>query len=357
MGSASTTLWRGGAAAWLALVLCGCGRAAAGADAGARDGGGPAAVSVTVVEVVSEEISRQVDVTGTLAAWEEALVSVEADGRLVTVAVDLGARVRRGQPLAQIAPQEYALRRAQAEADLEAARADHARTETLVAQNIATRQQLDEARRRLELARSSLELARKKLADTAVRSPLDGTVSRRLVNAGELVRTGTPAFQVVRASPLKLRAEVPERYAADVKVGDPVRAWGDALGGAELEGKVVRIGPAVAEGSRSFPVEAKLENPAEKVKPGSFARVAILTATRSKALTVPESAVVEFAGNPRVFVVQGSSARERPVEIEGKIQGRVMVRRGLQPGERVVVSGLDRLSDGTPIAVRPEAAR
>ena len=193
----------------LAGTLSGCLLAAA--CAGRSDGkapGGPTAperpLVVSVVPVAERDVERRVEITGTLAAWEEGTVSLEAEGRLVEVRADLGDRVVRGGVLARIAPEEYGFRKDQAEAEFAAAGADVARLSELAAKNMATKQQVDESNRRLEVARTSAGLARKKLADTVLRSPFDGFVARRLVNPGEYVRAGTPAFQVVNVAPLKL---------------------------------------------------------------------------------------------------------------------------------------------------------
>jgi RND family efflux transporter MFP subunit len=284
------------------------------------------------------------------------VVSVEADGRLVQVHVDLGSRVKKGEVLAQIAPAEYSIRKAQAEADLDAARADLGRMEILVSKDLATRQQLDEAKRRFELARTNVDMQKKKLGDTAVRAPIDGTVSRRMVNLGEYVRVGAPAFQIVRTVPLKFKGEVPERYAPDLKLGSVVEATGEAFGSVVLKGEIVHIGPAVSADTRAFPIEARLDNPEGQFKPGSFARLSILTGTEITVVTVPETAVSEFAGNRRVFVVEGQTARERRIEVGGKLGDRAIVVKGLAAGERVIVTAVDQLSDGAAIAVRADAA-
>lgn len=336
-----------------ALALGACNRAAAGGKDAGPDGGQSAApLAVSVVTVASEERVRKIEVTGTLAAWEEALVSVEADGRLAQVKVDLGSHVKRGELLAQIAAQEYSLRKTQAEAELAASRADLARVEQLVAKDIGTRQQLDEARRRYEIARTNAELQNKKLGDTAVRAPIEGIVAKRLVNLGEFVRTGSPAFQIVRTTPLKFKGDVPERHAPVVKIGDEVEASGEALGDTILTGKIVHVSPSVSADTRSFAIEAQIENPDERFKPGSFARLAISAGAPVKVITVPDKAVTEFAGNKRVFVVQGELARERRVELDGKVGDRAIVAKGLEPGEQVIVTALETLSDGAKITVR-----
>ncbi len=304
-------------------------------------------------EMNIEDVLRTVDVTGTLAPWEEAMVSLEAEGRLVKVAVDLGDPVRKGQILAVIAPQEYEYKKVQSEAEFAAAEADFKRTQDLAKKEMSTPQQLDENRRRLDVARTAADLARKKLADTILLSPIDGMISKRLMNVGEYVRIGTPAFQIVRITPLKLKADVPERYVSDVTVGAAVNVEYEALGDQPpLTGTVVRVSPIVAVDSRSFPIEARIENPKGSVKPGTFARASVMIAKPEKALVVPEAAVTSFAGTPRVYVLQDGKARERIIDVSGKTKGRIVVTKGLNSGEKVIVSGLETLSDGLSVVAR-----
>jgi membrane fusion protein (multidrug efflux system) len=310
------------------------------------------AVSVETIEVNLEDVQRTVEVTGTLAPWEEAVVSLEAEGRLVKVAVDLGDPVRKGQMLALIAPQEYEYKKVQAEAELAAAEADFKRTQDLAKKEMSTPQQLDENRRRLEVARTAADLARKKVADTSLIAPIDGMVSKRLINVGEYVRIGTPAFQIVRTTPLKLKADVPERYVSNVTIGSAVTVEYEALRDKPLTGTVVRVSPIVAVDSRSFPIEAQIENPKGSVKPGTFARASVMIAKPEKALVVPEAAVASFAGTPRVYVFQDGKAHERVIEVSGKNKGRFIVTKGLSQGEKVIVTGLESLADGRPVVAR-----
>jgi membrane fusion protein (multidrug efflux system) len=300
-----------------------------------------------------DDVQRSVEVTGTLAPWEEAVVSLEAEGRLVKVAVDLGDSVRKGQILALIAPQEYEYKKVQAEAELAAAESDFKRTSDLAKKEMSTPQQLDENRRRLDVARTAADLARKKLADTSLLSPIDGIVSKRLINVGEYVRIGTPAFQIVRITPLKLKADVPERYVSDVTIGAAVNVEYEALRDQPpLTGTIVRVSPIVAVDSRSFPIEAQIENPKGLVKPGTFAHASVMIAKPEKALVVPEAAVTSFAGMPRVYVLQDGKARERVIEVSGKNKGRMIVTKGLSSGEKVIVTGLETLSDGRTVVAR-----
>ena len=163
---------------------------------------------------------------------------------------------------------------------------------------------------------------------------------------------GHRRFIVVRLNPLKFKGDVPERYAPDVKTGDTVIAYPESSTAMTVSGTIIRVGPSVYNDSRSFPVEAEIPNEKGAIKPGSFARLSILTRTIEDILTVPENAVFSFAGSPRVFVIESGKAREKTVETIGKIKDRVMVAKGLRKGERVAVTGVELLSDGQAVAVR-----
>lgn len=335
------------------VFLAGCSSSSSGNVVSAAD----APLAVTAATVASQNIERRVEITGTLAAWDEAVVSSEVDGRALTIKADLGDHVKKGASLAVLADEEYALKVAQTKADLVSAEANYRRIADLAAHEMASQQQVDDQKRMLDVARAAANLAQKKLNDTMLRAPFDGIVAKRMINAGEYVRVGNQAFQVVRITPLKFKGDVPERYAGDLHVGDDVQAYLESSSDAPLTGKIVRIAPAVAADTRSFSVEAEIDNPDEAVKPGTFARVSILTQKIDQALTIPESAVFSFAGNPHVFVVEQNKARDRAIETAGKYKDRVLVAKGLVAGDRVVSSGVELLTDGRAIAIREDNAQ
>ncbi len=308
--------------------------------------------SVSAAPVVMQQIERRVDITGTLAPWEEATISLEVEGRVADLAVDLGDQVRKEAVLARIAPEEYEWKKAQADAELAAAQADFKRFQELIANNIVSAQKHEDVRRRLDVAKAAADLARKKLADTVLRAPFDASVAKRLINSGEYVRTGSAAFYLVRLNPLKFKGDVPERYAPDVKLADKVIAYPESSGMVPVNGTIVRVGPSVYNDSRSFPIEAEIPNQDGSVKPGTFARLSILTHTIENILTIPENAVFSFAGNPRVFVVENGKARERTVEITGKTKDRIMLAKGLREGEKVAITGVELLTEGQNVTIR-----
>jgi RND family efflux transporter MFP subunit len=382
---------------WLALVAvvlaaAGCtGQSTASASASASTEK-PAAEpprSVKVFQTVEERVPRTVTSTGALAADETVVLGVKVPGRLVEIAVDLGTRVGKGQVIARIDPTDYRLRVEQAEAALQQARArlglsltgrdeqvdpertsivrqaravlDEARlarerSARLLEQNLIARAADDTAQANLGVAegryhdaleevrnrqatltqrRSELELARQQLLDTALLSPFDGAVSVKQASVGEYLAAGAPVATLVRTHPLRLRLPVPEREAAGVRVGQPVRlsVEGDA---AMYQGKVVRLSPIVQEQNRTLLVEAEVPNPNVVLKPGAFARAEIVTDGSQPVIRVPAAALVIFAGVEKVLVVRQGKIAEVRVQTGRRAGDSVEIVAGLKPGETVV---------------------
>jgi RND family efflux transporter MFP subunit len=356
--------------------------------AGGADAGG--ARQVKVAKVSEMPVGASVQVTGTLAAQDQATVSVKVPGRLRSLAVDLGSVVRKGQLITQVEPQDYQLRVQQAEAALSQARArlglppeggdekvnleqtgtvrqaraqmDEARKSreravTLVEQGVVARTEfetadaaykvavgkyqdaVEEVRNRqglLAQRRTELALARQQLADTNVLAPFDAVVQERKASVGEYLAAGAPVVEIVRVNPLRFRAEVPERDAASVRAGQMVRVTVEGSPKA-YAGRIVRLSPTITEQSRVLIVEAEVANDGT-LRPGAFARADIVTSDTSMAITIPTSAVVNFAGIEKVILVQNGRAVEKSITTGRRINEWTEVLAGVNVGDTVVVS-------------------
>ena len=360
---------------------------------------------VRVVAAAQENVPRTVVATGTLAAEDQVVLGAKVAGRLAELAVDLGTRVRKGAVVARIDPADYRLRVEQAEAALQQARArlglrpdgtddrvdpertalvrqaravlDEAkltreRSERLAQQDLIARSQLDAAVAALQVAegryqdaieevrnrqgvlaqrRSELELARQQLADTGLVSPIDGAVSQRQASVGEYLAPGAPVATLVRLHPLRLRLAVPEREAANVRIGQPVKLTveGDTT---EHGGRVARLSPAIQEQNRTLAIEAEIPNEKGLLRPGSFARASIVTQAGMPVVMVPASAIVSFAGIDKVISVKDGKSVERRVQLGRREGGRVEIVSGLAAGEQVVAEP-GNLTGGQAVAVIP----
>ncbi|HEX3558387.1 MAG TPA: efflux RND transporter periplasmic adaptor subunit [Pyrinomonadaceae bacterium] len=366
-------------------------------------GDASAARQVKVARVTELPVGASVSVTGTLAAQDQATLSVKVPGRLGTVTVDLGSVVRRGQAVAQVEQQDYKLRVEQADAALQQARVrlglapegeddsrvDPERTGTvrqaravleqerenrkrvvaLVEQGVVPRAEFDAADANFKVAeskyqdaleeirnrqgllvqrRSELAIARQALADTTVVAPFDGVVQEKRASVGEYLAAGAPVVTVVRVNPLRFRGEVPEREAASIRAGQPVRVTVE--GDARLyTGRIVRLSPTINQQNRVLVVEAEIANPGS-LRPGGFAHAEIVTNSGDTAVTVPASAVVTFAGIEKVITVEDGKAREKPVTTGRRADTWTEVLSGVGVGEPVVVDP-GNLQSGQAVSV------
>jgi RND family efflux transporter MFP subunit len=376
------------------LLAAGCQQehpaAAAPQKPAAAPAAAPAARAVRVVPASELSVARTVAATGTLAADEQIVLGTEVVGRLAEISVDLGSPVRKGQRVARIDPKDYQYRLDQAVAALQQARvrlglpADGAddrvdpaqtavvrqaralldqaqlnrdRMARLWDQQLVARAELDAAVSALQVAegryqdaieevqnrqavllqrRSEVALARQQLADTAIVSPIDGAVVHRQASVGEYLAAGAAVVTLVRLHPLRLRLSVPERDAASLRKGQPVRVTveGDP---AVHQGTVMRLSPAIAEQSRTLLVEAEVPNARGALSPGAFAKAEVVVQQDERIVTVPAAALVTFAGVEKVLTVKDGKSEERRVTTGRRVGDRVEIVSGVKAGEPVIV--------------------
>jgi HlyD family secretion protein len=376
-------------------------------------------VPVKVGEVKRGEmlITVSATTTGTIESEGKVTLSGQTVGRLLRFLVEEGDRVRKGQLLAQLDPEEAQaqlrlaeanLQSAQARlqqaeagvamqdtqirseisqtrANLEQAEADLRRMEKLHRDGYASQQQLDAASAEYEVAKAahqsalsrvdenivkardvaaaravvkqtqaSCELAKVQLGYTTIHSPLDGIVSEKLIEEGELVRAGVPILSLVDPKQLYVKATIDEYDAQKVKLGQEALIRVDAFPGETLEGKVYQISPIVSGGkleTRTFSVKVSLDSN-HPVKAGMSADVEIVVSKLDNVLFVPSLAVVEKEARRLVFVVEGSRARLQPIQTGDSNWTYVEVKGGLSPGARVVLNpDLNKLKDGGRVKV------
>jgi RND family efflux transporter MFP subunit len=326
-----------------------------------------APVAVRLVAAGTASLPTKVAVSGVLAAQEELVVGLEVAGRLATLPVDVGDVVAVDAVLATLAPREFELEIARAEASLAAAEAKlgvargadfeqfdleavpsvreanavvteaslhRDRIATMVQGQINSGSDLETAAAALAVAESrlqrardevrttiaetrlqriELQLAQKRLADSTVEAPWAGRVAQRHVVAGQVLAAGAPVVTLLRVDPLRLRLRVPDRLAMGVVVGQTVEFTVDGDAAATPhQGTIVRAGPAIDRGDRTRLVEAEVANANGTLLPGAFCRAQIVTAAAVPVVTVPKAAVVTFAGVHRVFTVGPPAANRRP---------------------------------------------
>jgi RND family efflux transporter MFP subunit len=355
----------------------------------ANRGGNNPPRQVKTATVAETPFGETVTANGTLAAFDQTTVSVKVPGRVRAITVDLGSVVSQGQVIAQVDSEDYRLRVQQAEASLAQARArlglapegtddriDPEQTATvrqaravldearynrdraarLVEQGVIAKAEFDAATATFKVAegryqdayeeirnrqgilaqrRSELALARQQLKDTAVIAPLNGIVQEKRTSIGEYLAAGAPVVNIVRMDPLRLRAEIPERESHTVHSGQDVRVTVEGDTNIYV-GKIMRLSPVIAEQNRMLVVEADVRNNG-KLRPGSFAHAEIVTNDAKMAVTVPNNAIVTFAGIEKVIVVQNGKALEKPITTGRRNTDFTEIVAGINVGEKVIV--------------------
>ena len=345
----------GSAAVFLAssLLLAGCGSRAASEDAKGDEG--PPPVVVEAIAVEPRAMAASYGGSASLEARAESQVVAKTSGVALEVLVEEGDAVRAGQVLVRIDADRARLNLAQIDAQVKKLEANYRRASELVKQQMVSVGDHDQLRYDLENARAAWRLAQLELSYTNVTAPIAGVVASRSIKAGNFVQINTPIIRIVDNSRLEATLNVPERDLAKMRVGLPVRMQVDALAGRAFEGVVDRIAPVVDAGSGTFRVVCAFDPDDGVLQPGMFARIGIDYDTRSAALAIPRSALLDDDGEAAVYTVRDGKAVRTVVET-GYVDGDfIEVRDGLAEGDRVVTAGKVAVRDGSAVQVIGDA--
>ena len=323
------------------------------------------ALTVTLGPVTTRRMGTVVVGDGSITPWQELVIGTEVGGlRIVEAPLDEGMTVRAGELLARLDDSVLAAQAAQAqaaigeaEAFLDFARQEEARSEALVRTQTGSRQLLEQrqsatrqAEARLVSARARLAEVQSRLAQTRILAPSDGLVSRVSVRIGAVPAQGQELFRLIRDHRLELEARVPELELADLRAGQPALI---RHGNREVRAELRLVAPIVTPETRLGTVRIALP-PDSGLKPGMFARAEIEGPAR-EAVMVPASALVFRDGAPQAFVLpEGRDRVEMRRLIAGARQdGMVEITEGLRPGERVVTAGAGFLVNGDLVRLAP----
>lgn len=342
----------------------------------------PVAVEVTMV--ISSEVTKAIEVTGSLSYKFGADVKSEYTGIVTDVFVNEWVRVKKGDPLAKLDTREADVVLQKARAAVEVAKAnilqaevsqnranrEFERAQKLKETGLITQQNFDDARTETEAAKARIEAAKAqmkvaeedvlyaqtRLSKSMIRSPLDGMVSFRNVNVGDFVGEmgAKPMFRIVDTRMLELTVTAPSSEMGAIRIGQPLHFSTDAFPGREFVGKVMFLNPVVSEADRSIKVVAEVENREEQLKGGLFVQGRILTGKRTGVLKIPRAALLSWdvAGKKgEVLVVNQDVARRRSLQTGAVLGDQVEITSGLVAGDRVITRGGFNAKEGDKVNV------
>lgn len=320
-------------------------------------------VKGTVAEAHRVTVPRVLTATGALEAESTVTVSTRMMGWVKKLHAVEGRRVRKGDPLVTIDDTDLRARQAQAEAGIAEAEAvlanaqtTLARFENLYADKSVSKQQLDDVRTGRDRAAAGVDMAKAGLREVKVHlsyldiaAPADGVVARTMVEPGDMANPGMPLVILQDAGRMKVVAQVGEKDVSSVQAGDSVTVDVTSLPGAVYAAVLERVVPAANPGSRTYDIEALIDNADGRLRSGMFARVKLPVDVR-RAVLVPQEAVVRRGQLTGVWVVaQDRTVRLRWVRLGGRQGASYEVLAGLDGGETIVLSHELPLAEGDKV--------
>lgn len=343
------------------------------------------------------------DIGFRLGGYVEEILTVPMEGGSARRLVQEGDPVAKGAILVKLRQNDYTVKVDQAQSQLEQAtfavtqaeeavkayraglakaKLDHERATNLFrtgslikpdldgaqAQLDAAQAQLDGAEAQVKLgkarlsgARSLHEEAQIAVRDSSIKSPIDGVVLKRVIEIGQLVGPGTPAYVLGDVRQVKSVFGVPDTVLPRMRLGMTLKVTSEGLPGAVYMGRITRIAPTADPRSRVFEIELTVDNQGGRLKPGMIASMTLPGGSTAEPVpVVPLNAVVQPPPGGKGYMVfvleeQGGKAivKARPVELGEALGERIAVKSGLRGGERVVVTGASMVHDGETVEVVP----
>ncbi|HEY4103904.1 MAG TPA: efflux RND transporter periplasmic adaptor subunit [Polyangiaceae bacterium] len=307
-------------------------------------------IHVDTVVAATHTVPKEVPLTGVLDANERTDLAANASGRVVNVFVEMGARVNKGDKIAQLDARSAALSQAEAIANAKTAadqlatsQLDCSRYQGLLAKGAVTQQEYDRAMGQCQSQTASQDAARARAAqagqavgDATIRAPFSGKIADRMINVGDYVRPDSKVVTLLQDNPLRVRLTVPEPDIFAARAGVNIRFETLGIPGREFNAVLKYIGGEVRAQTRDLVVEAVVDNQDGVLLPGMFV-TAHLPVGQEQLPVVPKSAVASSDNQPAVFVVVDNRLQHRLVQTGAVVDDGIALESGVKAGERVVV--------------------
>ena len=329
-----------------ALVAAGCGNNA-GKQTAQTQVVEEVAPSVSVVEVVSREVPQTATYTSTVQPYVKNNIAPQMAGRITKINAEIGDFVKKGQVLAEMDMTQLQ----QAELQLLNNEIELERLRKLYDAGGLAKSDLDAIEMAYKVSKTTYENL---LENSILKSPIDGVVTARNYDVGDMYAMSAPLFTVEQIKPVKLRVAVSESDYSKVKKGDSVEITADAVPATTFYGKVDRVFPTVDPATRTVTVEVLVANNYNTLRPGMFTRVKLNYGT-NKSVVIPDVAVVKQQGSGERFVYvlnEDGTVTYQEVVLGRRMGTEYEVLEGLQDGATVVTGGQIRLKNGVKVEVK-----
>ncbi len=288
--------------------------------------------------------------------YKESNVGMTTGGKITNIYVDKGDKVRKGMNLLKIDDVLLKAQYDQVKANLEFQKKEFERNNKLYNDDAINEAQLDALKLQLENAQSSLDMAKKQYEDATLIAPIDGIITMKNVEVGDILAPGIPAFRIIDVSKVKVQVGIPEKYIVAFKEGNNVSIRFDAIPQTVFNGRMDYISFEATPSVRTFLAEILVENSGGLIRSGLMGNAKILRDVHENAIMIPINSIVDSQFGRSVFIASEENiVKEKLLDIgSGSNDTMIMINSGLNVGDRVIVKGQHDLVSGERIKITGE---
>ncbi len=316
----------------------------------------PDAVTTTIAK--SATWPSTLNVIGTAAAIQGVTVSADLPGTVDKIHFESGQSVHQGDVLVELDTREERAQLAAAESDAALAKINYGREQQLVKDGVVPRSEFDNAEANQKSTEAKVGEMKATIERKTIKAPFSGILGIRQINLGQYLSAGQAIVSLQSLNPIYVNFGIPQQQASQVRVGRSLQITSDDIPGIAFSGRVNAIDSVVNEATRNIQVQATLQNPGQKLRPGMFVQVELGMGANRNVIALPATAINYAPYGDSVFVVTAEKdakgnrkVRQQFVKVDGSRGDQVAVVSGLNPGEEVVSSGVFKLRNGGSVLV------
>lgn len=312
-------------------------------------------VPVSVKEMSPESFNHYIIVYGKVEADKYALVSPEMGGHISKIYVREGQFVNKGELLIDLNTKAVLSQIKATKSSLDLATSTYEKQKALWNQEIGSEIQYLQAKSAKEGLEANLEALEAQLRMAQIRAPFTGTVNKIHPKIGELASPGLPVLEIVNLDKMTVRADVSESYIGRIKKGQKVDLTFSSLDDVKITTPIIRLSKVINQQNRTFEIELKIDNRAEKIKPNMVSTIRINDYRSNEAMVVPSLAIRKDIRGNFVYVVEEKEGKDvvakKYIETSKSYNDKTTVTEGLVQNDKVIVKGFHTVSSGLPVRI------
>ncbi len=311
---------------------------------------GMKASAVEVFEISKKDVSRIIEIPGTIIPSEEIELFSEITGRVQKIHFKEGQRVQKGALLVQVDTDILRAQRKQLKVQLDLAQKDEGRKKSLLTAKGISMEEYERSFSALESIEAEIGLIDVQISKGQIRAPFSGRVGLRRVSEGAYINPSTMITTLVKEDEVKIEFSISERYASLVKPGQTVTF---KVGGTSQDytASVYAFESTINTDSRMLSVRAKMKNDAN-LFPGTFVSIKYNLGQEKEAMMIPAGSVIPILKGQKIMVVRNGVVVDVPVELGIRTSDKVQIMGEVKPGDQVLTSGLLAVRAGMPVTVK-----